>query len=115
MPQRNLCTYTVEPRGVVLRVASSSGDELRFRAVLSKSTGCGVLNDVVVRDSLDHPTLVDDVESAFARVGRARLVVEFQRERDLSGPHPRIRSVVRAESMFGARSARDNSQMDLFA
>lgn len=115
MSDRNLYTYTVTPQGVVARITSSEGEELRFQALISKSTGCSVVQEMLVRANAAHPTLVDDVERALRRLPRLRMVIEFRSEPDLTGKHPRIRSIAHVESIFGARPVQSTGQMDLFA
>ena len=114
MSDRNLYTYTVTPQGVVARITSSEGEELRFQALISKSTGCSVVQEMLVRANAAHPTLVDDVQTALRRLPRLRMVLEFQRVTDMTGEHPRIRNVAHVESIFGAKPVQKQGQMDLF-
>lgn len=111
---RKLYTYTVTPQGVVARISTADGDELRFQALISKSAGCSVVHEMVVRSSDSYPDLVNDVEKALRRLPRIRMVVEFSRMTDTSGEHPRIRNVAYVESIFGARPVQREGQMDLF-
>jgi hypothetical protein len=113
--RRSLYTYTVTPQGVVARISTEDGDELRFQALISKSDGCSVVQEMLVRANAAHPTLVDDVQTALRRLPRLRMVLEFHRTPDMTGEHPRIRNVAHVESIFGSKPVQHEGQMDLFA
>jgi hypothetical protein len=113
--RRKFHTYTVSPRGVLARLSNSGEQELRFQARISRNDGCSRMQEVVVRNTTDRPTLIDEVETALARAGGVRLVVEFVRGADLSGPNPAIRTIALVESIFGSKPIAETRQMDLFA
>lgn len=113
--RRSLYTYTVAPQGIVARITTPEGEELRFQALISKNDGCSVVQEMVVRANTAHPTLVEDVQAALRRMPRVRMVLEFIRTADMTGEHPRIRNVAHVESIFGSKPVQHEGQMDLFA
>lgn len=113
---RNLYTYLVAPKGVVLTI-SEPDEQLRFSARLSKSDGWSREQDVVVRNTEARPDLVARVREALSRAPSARMVITFERiARDVEGGVPHMRAIAVVENLLDpARAKASPQQLDLFA